>query len=91
MFQLALLCGFGLLGYLMRKLDYPTAPLVLGLVLGDLMEKALRQSLMMSQGSISILFRPIPSVLLIVAALLLIVPLFKKFNAARLQVIDREA
>jgi putative tricarboxylic transport membrane protein len=55
------------------------------------MEKALRQSLMMSQGSISILFRPIPSVLLIVAALLLIVPLFKKFNAARLQVIDREA
>ena len=91
MFQLALLCGFGLLGYLMRKLDYPTAPLVLGLVLGDLMEKALRQSLMMSQGSISILFRPIPSVLLVVAALLLIVPLFKKFNAARLQVIDREA
>src|SRR5580765_6298550 len=91
MFQLALLCGFRLLGYLMRKLDYPTAPLVLGLVLGDLMEKALRQSLMMSQGSISILFRPIPSVLLVVAALLLIVPLFKKFNAARLQVIDREA
>jgi len=91
MFQLGLLCVFGLLGYLMRKLDYPTAPLVLGLVLGDLMEKALRQSLMMSQGSISILFRPIPSVLLALAALLLIVPLFKKFNAARLQVIDREA
>jgi putative tricarboxylic transport membrane protein len=91
MFQLGLLCGFGLLGYLMRKLDYPTAPLVLGLVLGDLMEKALRQSLMMSQGSISILFRPIPSVLLVVAAVLLIVPLFKKFNAARLHVVDREA
>ena len=91
MFQLGLLCGFGLLGYLMRKLDYPTAPLVLGLVLGDLMEKALRQSLMMSQGSISILFRPIPSALLVVAAVLLVVPLFRKFNAARLQVIDREA
>jgi putative tricarboxylic transport membrane protein len=44
MFQLGLLCVFGLLGYLMRKLDYPTAPLVLGLVLGDAMEKALRQS-----------------------------------------------
>jgi putative tricarboxylic transport membrane protein len=91
MFQLGLLCGFGLLGYLMRKLDYPTAPLVLGLVLGDLMEKALRQSLMMSQGSISILFRPIPSALLVVAAVLLVVPLFRKFNAARLRVIDREA
>src|SRR5213075_1534344 len=74
MFQLMLLCGFGLMGYLMRKLDYPTAPLVLGLVLGDAMEKALRQSLMMSQGDVSILFRPIPSVLLTIAALLLAVP-----------------
>ena len=91
MFQLGLLCGFGLMGYLMRKLDYPTAPLVLGLVLGDAMERALRQSLMMSQGDIAILFRPIPSVLLAIAALLLAVPLFKRFNAVRTQVIDREA
>jgi putative tricarboxylic transport membrane protein len=75
----------------MRKLDYPNAPLVLGLVLGDAMEKALRQSLMMSQGHISILFRPIPAVLLAVAAVLLIVPLFKKFNAMRVQVLDQEA
>jgi putative tricarboxylic transport membrane protein len=91
MFQLGLLCAFGLLGYLMRKLDYPTAPLVLGLVLGDAMERALRQSLMMSQGSISILFRPIPSVLLAIAVLLLAIPLVKKFNAVRVQVVDREA
>jgi len=91
MFHLYLLAGFGLLGYVMRKLDYPSAPLVLGLVLGDSMEKALRQSLMMSGGEISILFRPIPSVLLAFAALLLVVPLFKKFNAVRVQVIDKEA
>ena len=91
MFQLGLLCGFGLLGYLMRKLDYPTAPLVLGLVLGDSMERALRQSLMMSQGDISILFRPIPSVLLGIAALLLFIPLFKRFNSMRMQVVDKEA
>src|SRR5205823_5054550 len=91
MFQLGLLCVFGLLGYLMRKLDYPTAPLVLGLVLGDFMEKALRQSLMMSQGHISILFRPIPSVLLAIAVLLLAIPLVKKFNAFRVRVVDREA
>src|SRR5260221_837111 len=91
MFQLALLCGFGLLGDAMRKLDFPTAPLVLGLVLGDPMEKALRQSLMMSQGDLSILFRPIPSVLLGIAALLLMIPLFRKFNALRVQMIDREA
>jgi putative tricarboxylic transport membrane protein len=91
MFQLGLLAGFGLLGYAMRKLEYPTSPLVLGLVLGDFMEKALRQSLMMSGGEISILFRPIPSVLLGLAAVLLVVPLFKKFNAARVRVVDKEA
>jgi putative tricarboxylic transport membrane protein len=91
MFHLGLLAGFGLLGYVMRKLEFPTAPLVLGLVLGDQMEKALRQSLMMSQGDLSILLRPIPSVLLGAAALLLAVPLFKRFNALRIQVIDRES
>jgi putative tricarboxylic transport membrane protein len=91
LFQLGLMVGFGLLGYLMRKLDFPTAPLILGLVLGDSMEKALRQSLMMSQGDLSILFRPIPAALLLIAAFLLIVPLVKQFNSVRVQVIDKEA
>jgi putative tricarboxylic transport membrane protein len=90
-FQLGLLAGFGLLGYAMRKLDYPTAPLVLGLVLGDAMERALRQSLMMSQGDPSILLRPIPSVLLAIAAVLLAIPLVRKFNAVRVRVVDRDA
>ena len=90
-FQLCLLAVFGLVGYAMRKLDFPTAPLVLGLVLGDSMEKALRQSLMMSQGDMSILLRPIPAVLLSIAAFLLVVPLIKKFNSVRSQVIDKEA
>jgi putative tricarboxylic transport membrane protein len=91
MFHLGLLAVFGLLGYAMRRLDYPTAPLVLGLVLGDSMEKALRQSLQMSGGDLSILLRPIPSVMLGLAALLLAVPLFKRFNAVRVQVLDKEA
>ena len=89
-FQLGLLAGFGLLGYAMRKLDFPTPPLVLGLVLGDAMEKALRQSLMMSQGDLSILLRPIPAVLLAIAAFLLVVPLVKKFNAVRVRVIEQD-
>ena len=89
-FELVLLAVFGLVGYIMRKLAFPTAPLVLGLVLGDQMEKALRQSLMMSQGHLSILLRPIPSVLLVLAAVLLMVPLFKRFNAVRLKVLDEE-
>ena len=91
LFDLGLLAVFGLLGYAMRKLHFPTGPLVLGLVLGDGMEKALRQSLMMSQGDLSILWhRPIPAVLLVLAVVLLVVPLFKKFNAVRVQVIDQE-
>jgi putative tricarboxylic transport membrane protein len=48
--------GFGLIGYVFKKLDYPLAPLVLALVLGDLAESAMRQSLIMSQGSLSIFF-----------------------------------
>ena len=51
---------FGVIGYVFKKLDYPLAPLVLALVLGDLAENALRQSLIMSQGSLGIFFtRPI--------------------------------
>ena len=55
---------FGVIGYVFKKLDYPLAPLVLALVLGDLAENALRQSLIMSQGSLAIFFtRPIAGVI----------------------------
>jgi putative tricarboxylic transport membrane protein len=91
MFQLGLLCGFGLLGYLMRKLDYPSAPLVLGLVLGDSMERALRQSLMMSGGHLSILVtRPIAATMLGLALLILAVPFFARLNAWRVQAREEE-
>lgn len=84
LFDAWLLSAFGLLGYAMRRLDYPAAPLILGLVLGDSMERALRQSLMMSQGDLSILVaRPISATMLTLAMLILLVPLFKKANAWR--------
>jgi len=86
LFDVWLLAGFGLLGYLMRKLDYPSAPLILGLVLGGAMERALRQSLMMSDGSLTILVsRPVSAVMLSLALLILLIPLFGKFNAWRLK------
>jgi putative tricarboxylic transport membrane protein len=89
LFDLWLLAGFGLLGYLMRKLDYPHAPLILGLVLGGAMERALRQSLMMSDGSLSILVsRPVSAVMLSLAVLLLLVPLFNKANTWRLRALE---
>jgi putative tricarboxylic transport membrane protein len=88
-FDLWLLAGFGLLGYLMRKLDYPHAPLILGLVLGGAMERALRQSLMMSDGSLSILVsRPVSAVMLSLAVLLLLLPLFSKANTWRLRALE---
>jgi putative tricarboxylic transport membrane protein len=82
---------FGLLGYLMRKLEFPAAALILGLVLGDSLERALRQSLMMSQGDIAILVtRPISSVLLLLAALILALPLVRTVRAWRIATIERE-
>jgi putative tricarboxylic transport membrane protein len=55
---------FGFVGYAFKKLDYPIAPMVLALVLGDMAESAMRQSLVMSQGSPLIFFsRPIAGVI----------------------------
>ena len=47
---------FGIVGYVFKKLDYPIAPLVLALVLGDKAEDAFRQSMLMSQGSLGIFY-----------------------------------
>jgi putative tricarboxylic transport membrane protein len=84
LFDVWLLVGFGLLGYLMHKLDYPAAPLILGLVLGGALERALRQSLMMSDGSLSIFVtRPIPAVMLSLTALILLFPVLRNFDRWR--------
>ena len=74
---------FGVVGYVFKKLDYPLAPLVLALVLGDHAENALRQSLIMSQGSLGIFaVRPIAAVITAVAivffALPVIAPLWRR-------------
>ncbi len=88
LFDVWMLAVFGLLGYGMRRLDYPAAPLILGFVLGDSMERALRQSLMMSQGDLSILVsRPLSATMLVLTALILIAPLFKWANSWRVRAI----
>ena len=67
---------FGVVGYVFKKLDYPLAPLVLALVLGDMAENALRQSLIMSQGSLVIFFkRPIATVICAVAIFFFLLPI----------------
>lgn len=66
---------FGVVGYLLRKLDYPMAPAVLAIVLGPLAETSLRQSLLISQGSFGLFFeRPIAAVIMVIAIVLLLLP-----------------
>lgn len=67
---------FGVLGYLMKKFNYPGAPLVMALVLGPMFEVALRQSLIMSDGSPWIFFsRPISAAFMVISILILLSPL----------------
>ncbi len=76
---------FGLGGYILRKLDYPMAPIVLAIVLGPLAEKSMRQSLIMAQGSPMIFFeRPFSLTFIVLACLLFLYPLVKmRINAMR--------
>ena len=91
LFDVCVMGLFGLLGYFMRKLDFPAAALILGMVLGDSLERALRQSLMMSQGDIGILFnRPISGTLLVTAAAILLLPAVRRVRSWRIEAIERE-
>jgi putative tricarboxylic transport membrane protein len=82
---------FGLLGYAMRKLDFPAAPLVLGMVLGERLELALRQSLMMSQGELSILVAsPLAAGMLLLAGILLLIPMLNRVRSWRVKAIEQE-
>ena len=77
---------FGVIGYIFKKLDYPLAPLVVALVLGDITEEALRQSLILSDGSIAIFFtRPIAAFFMIIALVLFFLPVLGPF-ARRLRI-----
>lgn len=72
---------FGVVGYLMRKLEYPLAPAVLAIVLGPLAEASMRQSLIMSHGEMSIFVeRPISGIITVAAIALLLAPLLKYFR-----------
>ncbi|ATQ56114.1 tripartite tricarboxylate transporter permease [Paracoccus yeei] len=75
-FELGMLLGFGVLGYVMRLFGYPIAPIVVGLILGPMAEQQLRRALSISQGDWTYLVQsPIAATLLAIAALALIVPL----------------
>jgi putative tricarboxylic transport membrane protein len=76
MFDVVMMMVFGVAGYLFKKLKYPLAPLVLALVLGDMAEASFRQSMLLSQGSLSIFWaNPLVSSIAGLAILMLVWPL----------------
>jgi len=74
-FNVGLLYVFGLIGYAMRRFDFPAAPLIVGLILAPMAEQSMRQALTISMGEWStFVTRPLSASLLAIAALLLIGP-----------------
>ncbi|MEI8189851.1 MAG: tripartite tricarboxylate transporter permease [candidate division NC10 bacterium] len=88
-FDMWVMFVFGIIGYLMRKLKFPAAPVVLALVLGPMVERTLRQSLTISHGNVSIFFtRPISAVLVVIALASLFAPLLRGVMDWRKKVVE---
>jgi putative tricarboxylic transport membrane protein len=74
--DVVLMMGFGVLGYLFKKLHYPLAPMVLAIVIGDKAEDAFRQSMLMAKGSLGIFFsNPLVTALVLLGVALIVLPL----------------
>lgn len=74
-FDIFLLYVIGVLGFLMRRFDFPTAPVIIGMILGPLAEAQLRRSLSISQGDWMIfLQKPLSASLLVITALMVVGP-----------------
>ena len=84
MFDVWLMLLFGIVGYLMRKLNYPVAPAVLAIVLGPLAERSMRQSLIGSQGDFTVFIeRPISLTCLLIAFALILYPFVSRIIRKR--------
>ena len=84
MFDVGITLVFGLIGYWLRKMKYPLAPLVVALVLGDSTERELRKALIGSHGSPMVFFEsPFAAVLLALSVLLLLLPLLRRLRTRR--------
>ncbi|QIZ47807.1 tripartite tricarboxylate transporter permease [Dickeya zeae] len=86
-FDLLLMVGLGVFGYLLRKMHFPMSPLILGFVLGEMLEQNLRRALSISNGGLSILWEGhISQTLLGMAVLILVVPpVLKRWRHRRAQ------
>jgi putative tricarboxylic transport membrane protein len=86
-FNVGVMLAFGVLGYLLRKIDVPLAPMALTIVLGQLMERSFRQSLAMSEGSPSVFVStPLAAILLTIAVLALVYSAVRPALARRVRI-----
>lgn len=93
MFDVWLMLGFGLAGFLLEKIGFPLVSIILGVVLGPIAESELRRSLAMSRGELSIFWeRPISAILLVIAILLVaatvVMPLLRRLQARKAETRD---
>jgi putative tricarboxylic transport membrane protein len=83
-FDLWLLLLFGVMGFYMRRYGFPAAPMILAIILGDIMEKSMRQALQISRGDWMVFIdKPISLTLLTLALFSLSIPLIKVFRTRR--------
>lgn len=84
MFDVWLMALFGVIGYFFKKLDYPLAPLVLSLVLGDKAEDAFRQTMLGSKGDLTVFWsNPLVGSITTIALVLLAWPVISRFSRRR--------
>jgi putative tricarboxylic transport membrane protein len=82
--DLLLLYAMGVMGYLMRRFDFPTAPVIIGMILGPLAEQEFRRAMTISQGDLTIFFtRPLSLTLLLIAFAAVAWPLISKLLRGR--------
>ena len=83
-FDVFIMLLFGVVGYFLKKFEFPMAPMILTLILGPTMERSLRRSMEMSQGDFSILFSsPLAAILLVISLLVLVTSALKIFPGSR--------
>lgn len=85
-FDLMLMIGLGVFGYFLRKLNFPLSALILGFVLGHLMESNLRRALSISHGDVAILWQsPISMVLWALAGVMVILPIYRLIKGKKVK------
>lgn len=89
-FDLMLMVGLGVFGYILRKMHFPMSPLILGFVLGELLEQNLRRALSISNGEYGILWGSgiAQSLLVLAVAVLVVPPVLRVIRKRRSQTVE---